>query len=336
MTLDDLMRNWIEHEIIVKGCQPSSVQTYSRYLVKFFEWLDIKTSEAIQNISVHEIVAYLKHLYFSKSNLQNISRAGKLAALRSFFRYLVYMKFLKEDPTAGVPSPKIAPTIAHKFTTKELSAIFASVDVSTPYGLRDKALLYTIYGAGLRVSEVCNLELRDIIDSGSSIMLNILHSKGGKSRVIPLKSIPAKLLKEWGLFRYSSGAVHSDPVFVPIKGFAGNGRLTSTTISDILKKYARLAGLHDIRVFVHKMRATYCTDLWDSGSDRCRKCGYPVHRLGILEIAVLMGHADPKTTMRYIAISEKTLRAGAIPDSRFKEIEHFGQQQKLLPQGENE
>jgi len=333
LNIDGYLHRWVEHEAIIKGKQPDGIKAYVRYVRMFFEYLTLKRRQvdSLSEIGTSDIDGFLKYLFYQKQNTKNISRATKLAALRSFFRYLIYAKFIEDDPTANIPSPRIAGHVAHKFTTHDLSSILSAIDMTTTYGLRDKAMLYTIYGAGLRVSEVCNLELRDIIDTrAGGFVVNILNSKRGRSRTVPLGVTPSKALREWIMARITQGATSSAYVFVQLKRH-GFGQLSKVAANNILKKYAEKVSIADPRVFIHKLRTTWATDLYDSGTDRCRKCGHPIGRIDLVEIAVLMGHSDPKTTMRYIAISEKVLLRTTMPESRFKELE--GLNRKLISGG---
>ena len=326
MLIDNELRRWIEHEAIIKGKQPEGIKAYVRYVRMFFEYLNMKGREvdSLSELGTEDIDGFLKYLFYKKKNLKNISRATKLAALRSFFRYLVYAKLIDSDPTANIPSPRVQGHMARKFSTQDLALIFSAIDLGTPYGKRDKALLFTVYGAGLRVSEVCNLEIRDLVETKAGMIVNVMHSKRGKSRVVPLGATPTRVLKEWIILRIGQGARTSDYVFVQLKRH-GFGQLSKVSANNILKKYAEKVAMADPRVFIHKLRTTWATDMYDSGSDHCRKCGHPIGRIDLLEIAVLMGHVDPKTTMRYIAISDKVLLKTTMPESRFKELEQMSQ-----------
>ena len=135
---------------------------------------------------------------------------------------------------------------------------------------------------------------------------------------------PAKALREWVAFRRGM-QIESPAVFVSLNQWSTQqnaSRLSDRSTLNVIKKYARLVGITEEEVFCHKMRATFITDLYDSGHDKCHRCGAGVRNSDIFEIMLLAGHDDPKTTMGYTAISERRLQKIAIPDSRFSEIEH--------------
>jgi len=313
------IKPWVEHEKIHKGRQPSGVERYRRTVEMFIDWLEGNgISLEPGKISRSDIDAFMKWLFYQKGNIRNSSRANKLAAVRSFFRFLVYIGVIHDDPTEGVPTPRFSPRLPQKFTTEELRYIFSMPDTNSEMGIRDLAMLMTLYGAGLRVSELCSLRMGDVIDNGGYIRLNIL-GKGGKSRTVTLRTNPSRVLRQWLTIRMAQGAGLDDSVFVRLHGGNLEG-LSPVAVNNVLKKYASKVGIRSSDAFVHKLRATFATDLYDAGRDRCPYCGHAVEKVDIFEIMHLMGHSDPKTTMRYIAISEKVLRKTAIPDRRWREL----------------
>lgn len=306
--IDKQLDQWTEHEIVSKGRQKSGVKRYRQSMELFISWFEGngKSFDA-GAVSRSDIDAFMKWLFYEKSNVKNSTRAAKLSALRSFFKYMIYIGAITADPTENVPTPKITAILPSKFTTEELRFIFAAPDLSKQAGIRDKAMLTTIYGAGLRVSEVCNLNISHIIDTGGYIRLNILNSKHNKSRTLTLRTNPSRFLRYWLTIRMANGAKHDDKIFTALKGNTKWQRLSSVSVNNVLKKYAVRVGINSSDAFVHKLRATFATDLYDFG-------------VGILEVMYLLGHSDPKTTMRYIAISDKVLKKTAIPDVRWKDL----------------
>ncbi len=300
---------WVEYETIHKGRQPGGVDRYRRTVELFINWAKGNgISEDPSEITRDDINNFMKWLFYEKQNIKNSSRANKLASIRSFFHYLVNTGVIKEDATKGIPTPKLVKKMPKKFTKEELGYIFAMPDLKTESGIRDLAILKTLYGAGLRVSEACHLKMDNITDGGGYIRLNIV-GKGSKNRVVPLRNNPSKTLRHWYTIRLSHEANIEDPVFVRLKGGNHEG-LSTVTMNNILKKYAVKAKIKTPDVFIHKLRSTYASDLFDNGFET-------------LEIMVLMGHSDPKTTMQYIVISEKRLKKVAIPDSYWKELEQY-------------
>lgn len=320
MRLETLIFSWMEFLAIQKGQRPRGVATYERVVRGFFRWAAHENYAAVDRGILSE---WMRSLFYDQGNLSNRSRASKLSALRSFFGWLVFAGHLRHDPTKDMPSPRIQPALPQKFSTDELRLLFAAPSRETLQGKRDIAILKTLYAAGPRVSELVGLNQSDITDTGGYIRLQIKDGKGGKGRTVTMRTNPSRSLREWLAIRRELPST-SDAVFIRLhKGGKSTetDRLSTRYILDIIKKYAAIVGIDSADAFCHKMRSTFATDLYDSGDDKCPRCGHAVRNIGIYEIMALMGHADPKTTMGYIAISERTLRKTAIPDKRFREIE---------------
>jgi site-specific recombinase XerD len=298
------LQAWNDFERIQRGRSAASVATYRRQVEGFLDWLRREGRPTVpEEVTSADVEDYLKALFYGSSN-SNATRAGKLSAIRSYFIYLVYSGVILVDPTARIPSPKFQPRMPRKFSTEQLRKLFASMDRGTPRGIRDRALLMTIYGAGLRKAEVSGLDFCDIADTGRHIRLRV-RGKGGKERTLTLRRKPAAALRAWLTQR--AGIQGSDnAVFVALRGVIT--RLGTRSITTVLKKYAKLAGIPSVEAFVHKLRATWATDLYDAGHE-------------VIEICKLAGWSDINTAQRYIAISERVLRRAAIPDRRWNEID---------------
>jgi site-specific recombinase XerD len=246
---------------------------------------------------------FLKSLFYVGNSAG--TRAGKLSALKSFFLFLSYERTIENDPTLGIPSPRLTKRMPQKFTTRQLNSLFSAPDVRTLRGLRDKAILTTIYGAGLRKFEVVGLDQGDISDTGAQITLRVF-GKRAKQRVLTLKRRPSSSLRSWMIQRHAMEAADS-ALFLRLKGPAE--RLGTRSITDILKKYARVCGMNSAEAFVHKLRSTWASDLYDAGYD-------------VMEIAKLAGWERLDTAQEYIRISERVLKRAGIPDRRWGEIEN--------------
>ena len=319
MSLDSLLFSWMEHLSIIKGQRPNTVVQYEKISRRFFSWLQSNDhSIDPSQVTRESIGEWMKVLFYEYGNISNQTRASKLSAIRSFFSWLCYARHIKNAPTKGIPSPKVQEHLPQKFSTEELRLLFAAPSRDKIMGIRDLAMLKTMYAAGPRVSELTRLDINHVIDSGGYIRLLIMDGKGGKSRTVTMRSNPSKALREWLIMRRQI-ETPSAALFVRLKG--PPNRLSDKSIQNVLKKYARVVGIEDAEVFVHKMRGTFASDLYDSGNDKCPRCGHNINYVGVMEVAMLMGHEDLKTTMGYIGISERVLRKTAISDKRFNEIE---------------
>lgn len=325
--MEALIFAWMEFLSIQKGQRPNTVRQYEKTVRSFFAWTCVEGFPPLPpgKITRETVNEWMKELFYQEKSNSNSSRASKLSALRSFFSWLKYAHHIPTDPTQGIPTPRVQEKLPQIFSTEDLRDIFAGPSRDTTMGLRDLAMLKTMYAAGTRVSELVNLDVQHIVDTGGYIRLQIIDGKGGKSRTITLRKNPSSALREWLHIRQG---IESDDhaLFIRLKG-KPTSRLSTKSAENILKKYARAVGINDAEVFVHKMRATFATDLYDSGNDHCPHCRKAITYVGPVEVAMLLGHEpqDLSTVMRYIAVSPRVLRKTAIPDRRFNEIENIDQ-----------
>jgi site-specific recombinase XerD len=310
----------MEFLFIQKGHQARGVEQYAKIVRGFFAWLPSAGYPGDpRGVTRDMIDAWQRALFFDMGNVSNRSRASKLSALRSFFSWMKYDERRGDDPTKGIPTPRIQQSLPQKFSTEELRLLFAAPDQSTLMGLRDLAILKTLYAAGPRVSELVNLDLNHVTDTGGYIRLQFRGAKGNKDRTITLRRNPSKALREWIVARQGMETEHL-ALFVRLKGKV-HTRLSTDSAQDILSKYARIVGIDDAEVFAHKMRSTFASDLYDSGDECCPRCGAKINHVDLLTVSIALNHADPKTTVPYIAVSDRHLRRTAIPDKRYSEIE---------------
>ena len=248
------------------------------------------------------------------------TRGRKLAALRAFFGFLVREGRCRLDPTAGIPGPRQTPRLPRPLPVDDCVALCDSVasgpdEAEGPRALRDRALLELLYGAGLRVGEVAQLDVRDVdLHRGDVRVLG----KGGKERVVPLPAAARQAIAAWLDARRGPGLL-AEPLFTALRRGAGARsapgvgpavrRLGARDIRRVLASRARRAGVSG-RVHPHRLRHSYATHLLDMGAD-------------LREIQELLGHASLSTTQRYTAVSAERLltvydrahpRAGARPE----------------------
>lgn len=318
--IENMIGEWMEWLFIVRGRKVRGVEQYAKIVRSFFAWMgQQKPDVQLEYVDMGDVEDWMRALFYDMGNVSNRSRASKLSALRSFFGWLQYSNRRADNPAKQIPTPRIQQSLPQKFSTEELRLIFAAPDKSKLMGLRDLAILMTLYASGPRVSELCNLDMNHIHDSGGVIRLHFVDTKGGKDRTITIAERPAKVLREWMAARAAIKA-ETKAVFLSLAG-QRYSRLSAKRAQDILDKYARKSGVGDADVFIHKLRSTYASDLYDSGHDQCPRCGHKINHVDLLMVQLALGHSDPKTTMPYIAISERHLKKTRIPNSRFKEIE---------------
>jgi integrase/recombinase XerC len=213
----------------------------------------------------------------------------KLAALRSFFGHLVRSGALAADPSAGLPAPRAPRRLPRPLPVDDCRQLAESgAQTASP---RDLALVEVLYGAGLRVAELCGLDLADVDLSRGE--LRVL-GKGRRERVVPLPGAARDALRRY-LEEERTEAQRREPLFVARRRRAGEPprRLDPRDARRILLRRARAVGLPG-RVHPHRLRHSYATHLLDMGAD-------------LREIQELLGHRSLSTTQRYTAVSAERL-----------------------------
>lgn len=306
-----------QHLQVILGRRKGTVLNYCRVLELFQVYLEKsggaggKGSLNVEDVAMPDIERWLKDLFYQRGNV-NQTRASQLSAIKAFWRFLAHKGVISESsPILQIPSPKICRPLPRKFTTDQLRRIFSRPDLSTPAGIRDMAILKVLYGTGPRVDEIRMLDLDDLHPDGKNVFIHFRDTKGGKERRVHLGPNPTDALMKWLAIREKYIAKDPDAgrsVFVSLDRYRPGHRMCQGSYNKILKKYAVAVGVKTEDAFVHKLRATFATDLYDMG-------------YGIKEISILMGHESVASTERYIAISETALKRTYIPGKRWKELE---------------
>jgi len=254
-----------------QGVSPNTLRAYTRDLEEFISFTDKKPGD-IDNLDIRSFLAFLHHKKLRKSS---ISR--KLAAVRSFFRYLYMEGYVKKNPAKLVSSPKIPRSLPHFLSVDE---IFCLLD--TPAGdsfreTRDKAILELLYSSGLRVSELTSLDISDLDIKESLIRVK---GKGRKERIIPVGSKAMAAIQNYLPERISLKK-KSSALFLNNRG----GRLTERSVRRILLQCSRMVNLKG-DLSPHTLRHTFATHLLHGGAD-------------LRSIQELLGHSSLSTTQKY-------------------------------------
>jgi len=288
----ELIERFLEHLRVERNASAHTIRSYASDLEQFHSFLQSfggqqeggKKDVAVEKIDHLAIRAFLSHLY-RRSKKSSLAR--KLAAQRSFFRYLVNEGILKQSPAEIVATPKLEKSLPSFLSVDEVFSLVETPDPSTPWGARDRAILETLYSCGIRVSELVGLSDGDI-----DFHLGILrvHGKVGKERVVPVGSKAVEALQAYLPRRDEVLAQRKrtgprPPIFINPRGT----RLTARTVARILLKHILQSGLLR-KVSPHGLRHTFATHLLDAGAD-------------LRVIQELLGHVSLSTTQRYTHVS---------------------------------
>jgi len=282
--MQEIFNRYITHLEAERNASPYTVRNYKADLLDFFYFLKEKKVTTLNEVDRHVLRDYLAHLV--GRGIVKASIARKLSAIRSFYRYLVREKIIEANPIKTVSSPKLDKRLPSFLTLAEVKKLLEAPDLSTPQGLRDRALLELLYASGLRVSELTSLELGQINLDSNEIRV---WGKGSKERV-GLMGLPAaeaiKVYLEQGRPKLLT-AKRSNAIFLTRYG----QRLPERGVQKILEKYASLAGLKK-RVHPHMLRHTFATHLLDGGAD-------------LRVVQELLGHERLSSTQIYTHVTKK-------------------------------
>ncbi|HVN37901.1 MAG TPA: tyrosine recombinase XerC [Myxococcota bacterium] len=242
-------------------------------------------------VDAGDVRAWLASLHGSRDPA---TLGRKLAALRAFFRLQLREGRVPADPTRGLVSPRVPKRLPKPLAVDDCVALAeadAEVDPrDEARALRDRALVELLYGAGLRVGELCSLDVRDVDLHRGDVRV---QGKGGAERVVPLPAAARAALDRYLAGRRGPGS-RAEPLFTALRPRRGaRARLGVRDVRRIVGARARRAGIFE-RVHPHRLRHSYATHLLDMGAD-------------LREIQELLGHASLSTTEKYTAVSMERL-----------------------------
>jgi len=281
------MQQWIEDFLAYLGAERGLAQntllSYRRDIALFTQVLQergIKSAERIQEEDVIAFLAVLKQKGYATSS---ICRA--LVAIKMLHRFLKREKGVAKDVTLHLDSPKMWQLIPEVLTLSEVDRLLKAPDVSTAEGALDHAILHVIYASGLRVSEVCGLNLQDVDDH-----IVRVRGKGGKERIVPIAQSAVKALDHYLTHYRTQVGDTQEALFVGAKG----KRIDRTFVWKRVKAYAKAAGIVK-EISPHTLRHCFATHLLENGAD-------------LRVIQEMLGHASISTTDRYTHISQRHLK----------------------------
>ena len=274
---------------IEKNLSTNSIVSYkadlNRYLNFLFNIESIKNLNSIRQIHIRNFIRYL-----NDQNLSSSSINRSFSSIRSYHKFLSGEEKMSHNPTQLLEPPKQSKKLPKVLSVQEINEIINSVNLESPMGYRDIAILETLYSAGLRVSELCALEMNNILSNSS--MLRVL-GKGNKERFVPLGSKVIKLIDDY--------CKHVRSKLVDKKKSDGNvflskngKQLTRMTIFNIMKKWTQISGINK-DISPHTFRHSFATHLLEGGAD-------------LRSVQEMLGHSDISTTQIYTHLDNEYLK----------------------------
>lgn len=283
---DVRVTDYLNHLRAERGLSPNTVSAYRSDLQKFAAWAHSR-DQAIEAVKPRDIASFLAHLRARGLSARSAGRA--VHGIRGFFRFLVREEKLVEDPMENIRSPKPFKPLPRFLNRAQVEALLQAPDLSTPLGLRDKAILETMYASGLRASEVTHLKTENI---DPDIGLLRIFGKGRKERLVPIGSSALA-----AILRYEQGGrprllkkKRTRELFL---NHSGEG-LSRMGLWLIVRRHALSVGVAHI-LTPHVLRHSFATHLLENGAD-------------LRALQAMLGHADISTTEIYTHVTRERLR----------------------------
>ena len=273
---------WLED-----GLAKATLDSYRTDLGRLAGWLAETQAEALRDARETTLTVFIAQL---ARQTRASSQARYLSTLRRFYRWQVGRGLIAVDPTLKLANPSRPSRLPKTMSEKQVEQLLAAPDLDTSLGLRDRAMLETLYATGLRVSELVGLRIHEV-----SLADGVLRAfgKGSKERLVPLGQIAI----DW-LIRYLNEArseilkgQHSDALFVTGRG----GPMTRQAFWQLIKRYALLACIAPEKLSPHVLRHAFATHLLNHGAD-------------LRVVQLLLGHADISTTQIYTHVARERLK----------------------------
>ncbi|HXV27556.1 MAG TPA: site-specific tyrosine recombinase XerD, partial [bacterium] len=263
----------------------NTLEAYRQDLFSYQKFLESKKIEAWDKVSRDHITSFL--VLEQKRKLQTPSIARRLVTVKLFHRFLLKERYLEEDITSVLESPKLWKKLPQYLTTQEIDSLLNLPFPKTATGIRDRALLECLYATGIRVSEFTGLTLNDVNLANTFIKC---RGKGDKERIVPIGQKAVEACRVYVEKVRPKQRPKTDHFFI---GRRGTG-LTRQFVWQLIKKYARLAGIQKT-IKPHTFRHSFATHMLERGAD-------------LRIVQELLGHSDISTTQIYTHVSRDRLK----------------------------
>ena len=287
---------YLDHLTVERGLSEHTLMAYRRDLRRYLEFLakrDITEPGQVEEATIRSFVASLSAATYGEGEDERPYRASSVArtlsSVRSFHRFMVRDGVADRDPAGGVSQPKLPRSLPRPLTVEEVTRLLEAPDPATPVGIRDRAILELLYGAGLRISRTRGAGRRRCRSGPGSVRV---LGKGGKEREVPLG--------RYGREAVEAYVTRTRPEFASAKSRGAlflnqrGGRLTRQSCARLLAAHVATADI-DRRVSLHTLRHSFATHLLEGGAD-------------VRVVQELLGHASVATTQIYTLVTREHLR----------------------------
>ena len=295
MGLSEITKRYLKDFLIYleveKNFSAHTIRAYNSDILSFLLWLDTTPIEQTDHTKLRDYLVFIQRFNYSKTTLSR-----KIAAIRTFYRFLYREKIIDTNPANSVHAPKKSKSLPKFLTGKEIEQILNNIQISTPAGYRNRTILELLYATGMRISELSNLNFGNLNLEENEITV---MGKGAKERIVLVSERAKDFLQKYiKTVRYMVAEEGSDieenedsPVFINKTGYRLQPQSIRTVLNDIVKKIELPK-----KVTPHVFRHSFATKLLENGAD-------------LRVVQELLGHASISNTQIYTHVSTERLKA---------------------------
>ena len=280
--MDRYINKFLTYLEIEKNVSGHTLSNYRLDLKQLRDFLQGKDVQQVDRLDIRKYLVFLKG-----KNLKKRTVARSLSCLRSFFRFLLREGHLKSNPLSGISSPKLEKTLPIFLDVNKVVKLIESPDKMSLRGLRDRAILESLYSTGARVSELVGLNIGRVDFIGGTVKV---LGKGRKERLLPIGDKALRAIRDY-LDKRTTQKQDSGALFLN----KSNKRLTDRGVQNVVSKYIKAASLKE-KISPHTFRHSFATHLLDKGAD-------------LRSVQELLGHASLSTTQIYTHITTEHMKS---------------------------
>ena len=273
--LVQLLGEYLESIEIEKGLSKNSIEAYGRDIESFIEFIENKNPDEITRVDLYDFIKLLRSKNYAPSSVTR-----KIASIKGWFRWLKINEKIKNDPSVALESPKIPQKLPKVMSISEINKIFSS-----QLNCTEQAIFELLYGCGLRVSELTNLEIKNI-DLNSKLLR--CFGKGSKERIIPIGEKAKIAIQKYLELRNLYPNSDSKKLFINKKG-------KNISRQEVYLLSQKVGEIIDKHISPHVFRHSFATHLLENGAD-------------LRVVQELLGHSSVSTTQLYTHVSKKRLK----------------------------
>ena len=283
--MEQEIREFIDYLHNTKKTSRNTEVSYQRDLNKMAAYLEMKGITAAAEVREFDLMGYMD--YMEKENFASSTISRSVASMRAFFQHMFTLRKIEENPADNLKSPKVEKKLPEILTIQEVDDLLKQPDLTTPKGIRDKAMLELLYATGMRVSELIHLEIADV-----NLQLGYVVCQENKERIIPIGNVSKEALTLY-LDKGRKVFVKDDAEPALFTNCSGKA-MSRQGFWKMLKAYAQEAGIHR-DITPHTLRHSFAVHMLQNGAD-------------IKSVQEMLGHSDISTTQVYLSMNINRMR----------------------------